>query len=427
MINHVWLVIVLAAVGAGLLSGRLPAVSLAATESAREAVTLALGLVGVITFWLGLVRILEAAGFLSLLAYWLRPVMRRLFPDVPPEHPAMSLMVLSLSANMLGLSNAATPFGLRAMTELERLNRHPGVATNAMALFLAINTSNLQLFPTEIVALRASLGSTTPGSIVVSTLLASLIAMAVAIVAAKLLERRFPLPAEGEDVLPPPPGEPALIPAGVAPASSVRVGSAIAVGIALFAAMVWALYGAASSAGWGAALRTASGEWTLALIVAFVLLFGWARNVPVYEAAVEGGKEGFHVAVRIIPYLVVVLVAVGMLRASGALDAALGALAPVAGALGLPAEAIPMGALRSLSGSGARGFAADIMRVQGADSLIGQIVSTIQGSTETTFYVLAVYFGAIQVRVVRHTLAACLIADAAGVFASVWVCRWLFG
>jgi spore maturation protein SpmA len=440
MLDVIWPLLIAAALVCGAFSGRLDAVSAAVGESARAAVDVAVGLLGMMVLWLGLVRVLEAAGFLASLARLLRPVLRRLFPDVPADHPAMSLMILNISANMLGLGNAATPFGLKAMTELERLNPQPGVATNAMVLFLAINTANVQIIPHEILALRASLGSTAPGSVILPILLATLLSTTVAIVSAKLLVPFFPLPVKDlpispaaaltSDATPAVEAAPALAPP---PASPLRRALGLASAALVIAALAYAIWRHAhgldssegAAVGWKESLRVAGAVWLLPLIVAVVALAGLARGVAVYAHAVEGGREAFDVTLRILPYLVAMLVATGMLRASGAFDLLLSGVGPLASLLHIPPEAIPLGLLRSLSGSGGRGLAVEVMRMHGPDSFLGNLASVIQGSTETTFYVIAVYFGAVRVKAMRHTLAACLLSDVVGVLASVWACRLL--
>jgi spore maturation protein SpmA len=430
MLDVLWPILIALAVVCGALTGRLDAVGAAVTDSAKSAVEIGIGLLGIMTLWLGLVRVLDAGGMLSALTRVLQPFMRRLFPDVPADHPALGLMALNISSNMMGLTNAATPIGIKAMIELERLNPNPGVATNAMALLLAINTANVQLFPTEIVALRASLGSAVPGSIVVPILLATLMATTVAILAAKLLAPRFPARPLAEGAAPAIAAEPPAVDAApktraVEPSRLQRT-LTVVLAAAMAACLAWALWDRSrSGSGWPDALRAASSNWTLPLLVALVVVWGLGRGVAVYTEAVEGGREAVRVVVQILPYLVAILVAVGMLRASGGFDLLMDWVRPLASALHVPPEAVPMGLLRSLSGSGSRGLAADIMQQHGPDSFVGNVVSVILGSTDTTFYVIAVYFGAVRIRSGRHTLPACLIADAAGVLASVWACRLL--
>ncbi len=440
MLNGIWLAMVLLAVVCGALTGRLDGVTKASTDSAKAAVELAIGLVGVMALWLGLMRILQEGGLLAGMARVLKPVTTRLFPTVPADHPAMSMMILNFASNMLGLANAATPFGIKAMTELDKLNPRRGVATDAMALFLAINTSGLALLPTGVIALRASLGSTSPGSILVTTLLATMVSTSTAVLVAKLVVRSGWWRDEGGPLTTSEAAsvdEAALASANAAFARQGepvgpwqrRLGQVLVLGcLGVLAYAVWQRAEqplGEGRVGMAGALNTLINDWMLVILLAAIVLFGFTRGVKIYDAVVEGGKEGFQVALRIIPYLVAILVAVGMLRASGAIDLAVTALAPVTALVGMPAETLPMALLRPLSGSGAYAVAAEAMKTYGPDSLIGNIVATMQGSTETTFYVLAVYFGAVGVRNTRYTLIPCLVADVAGLLTSVWVCRWL--
>jgi spore maturation protein SpmA/spore maturation protein SpmB len=395
------------------------ALSKAMVDSAAASVELAFGLVGVMTLFLGLMKVAEKGGLLTVIARLIRPLMARLFPEVPPEHPAMGAMILNLSANVLGLGNAATPFGIRAMQELNRLNPTPGSATDAMALFLAINTSSVTILPTGVIALRAAAGSADPAGILPTTLFATACATATAIIAVKLLRRLTRKPLPGPADAPPPADE--------GPAEPPEVLPDTAQGAYPVWASVLALTGILALIPVTVAYGRSISPWILPGLMAGFLIFGLCRRVRVYEAFVDGAKDGFQVAVKIIPYLVAILVAVGMLRASGAMDLMVGALGPWTARLGLPAEALPMALMRPLSGSGAFAILASVINdpAIGPDSYTGYLVSTLQGCTETTFYVLAVYFGAVQVRRIRYTLAAGLIADLAGVAASVAACTYL--
>ncbi|MCF8025781.1 MAG: spore maturation protein [Desulfobacteraceae bacterium] len=404
-------------------------VSRAVVDSAGGAVELAIGLIGVMTLFLGLMKVAEKGGLLNVISRLLRPVMIRLFPEVPPDHPAMGAMILNMSANALGLGNAATPFGIRAMQELDKLNTRKGTATNSMALFLAINTSSITFLPTGVIALRASAGSADPAGILPTTLFATLGSTIVGVLAAKLYQRfSSPAPAEypvsqeteeekteevqdsGED------GEQEEMIAGASQGYPMWVSlTALFCVVAIIPLAV--IYGEVIS------------PWIIPGLVTGFLVYGVIRRVRIYEVFVEGAKEGFQVAVKIIPYLVAILVAVGMFRASGALETMVSLLGPWTSQIGLPAEALPMAILRPLSGSGAYGVLASIINdpAVGPDSFVGYLVSTLQGSTETTFYVLAVYFGAIQVRRIRHTMAAALTADAAGIIFAVLACTMFLG
>ena len=400
------------------------ALSVAMVESSSGAVELAIGLVGVMTLFLGLMKIAEEGGLLKVISRLIRPLMVRLFPDVPADHPAMGAMILNMSANALGLGNAATPFGIRAMQELDKLNPKKGTATDSMALFLAINTSNITLLPTGVIALRAAAGSVDPAGILPTTLFATMGSTAVAIIAAKLY-CRFTRSKNDENA-PEEIGNDVETDNGQTGSAGenkeAQAGyplwvSVLAMGVLASFIPLTVVYG-----------KTIS-PWIIPSLMIGFLLFGVIRHVSVYEVFVEGAKEGFQVAIKIIPYLVAILVAVGMFRASGAMDTMVSFLGAWTGKVGLPAEALPMALLRPLSGSGAYGILASVINdpAIGPDSYVGYLVSTLQGSTETTFYVLAVYFGAVQVKKLRHTLAAALTADVAGVVFAVIACMYLLG
>jgi len=372
-----------------------------------------LPLVGAMAFFLGLMKVAEEAGAMKVIAKLLRPVMVIRFPDVPPTHPAMSAMILNMSANALGLGNAATPFGIRAMEELDKLNAVKGTATNATCLFLAISTSAVSLLPTGVIAIREALGSEMSAGILPTTLAATILSTTTAIIAAKLYQRFTPAPE---------PTDPDAVAAVQAEIASVSTEddeayplwvSLLAIGALLTLVPLSLVFG------------ELIGIWVVPLLVVGFLTFGVVRGVAVYETFVSGAKEGWDVAVRIIPFLVVILAMVGMLRGSGAIDDFVGLVGGATELVGMPAEALPMALLRPLSGSGAYGLMMAIMTEHGPDSYIGFLVSTLQGSTETTFYVIAVYFGAVQVQRVRHGLAAALTADAAGITGSV-AAVWLF-
>lgn len=381
--------------------GTMGAVGKAALDGAKASVDLAISLAGAMTLFLGLMKVLEAAGGLDVLARMIRPVMVRLFPDVPPDHPAMGAMIMNIAANVLGLGNAATPFGIKAMQELNTLNKQPGVATNAMVLFLAINTSGVAVLPSGVIAMRASMGAQAPESIFTTTILASAVNTVVAVIAAKLYSRfAGPDPGAGsratltESVLD-------LVPA------------------VLFAAAFGGLVGAVYIYGAEAA------AWIIPCLILGLLTTGVVGRVPVYERFIEGAKDGFSSAIRIIPYLVAILTAVGMFRASGAMDRVVGVVGPVVRLVGMPPEVLPLALLRPLSGSGAFALTGEITKTYGPDSFIAQVAGTMQGTTETTFYVLAVYFGAVGVNRTRHAVATGMTSDLAGVLAAVWACHLL--
>jgi spore maturation protein SpmA len=428
VLNWIWLALILVAVLHAAYTGRMPEVYAATFESAKEAVNSVIGLTGFMVFMLGLMRVARDGGLLLWIARLLAPILRRLFPEVPPDHPAMGAMVMNLAANVLGLGNAATPFGLKAMTELNRLNPHPGVATDAMVLFLAINATSVTLMaPTGTMAVRSAAGSAAPAAIWLPTLIATTCSTAAAIAAFYALRRRRryavrPLPAgDAPEPEPAAAGEPALDPGpggDARPRGGLRLLGVAAVAAALLFALGRELL--------RRPLLSVADAWLIPLLIAALLLVGVAGRVRVYESMVAGAREGLEVAVRILPYFVAILVAVAMFRASGALDLLIRAVDPVTGALGFPAEALPMALLRPLSGSGAFAVMAEILKTHGPDSFVGMLASTLQGSTETTFYVLTLYAGAARVRDLRHALAACLVGDAAGFAAATLACHLFF-
>jgi spore maturation protein SpmA len=441
VLNAIFIALIAFAVLVAAFTGTMPETNQAALDAARNAVmVIAFGLIGPMALWLGFMRVLREAGFMTSIARALAPVMRRLFPDVPPEHPAMGAMILNLAANVLGLGNAATPFGLKAMRELETLNPRPGVATNSMALFLAINTSGVAVLPLGVIAIRASLGSTNAAGILVPTLLATTCSTLAAVLTAKLLQGRAFFSVEPAAAATPVGA--AAVTAVVAAiegieaaeqVASVRIQSEplrrllFAGFIALLGvALVRQLTSGAPEASGLEAVKQALNTWLLPTLMASIVLFGFARRVKVYEAFIAGAREGFEIAIMIIPFLVAILVAVAMFRHSGALGALTIAVSPITSSLGFPAEALPMALIRPLSGSGAMAVMTETMTTHGPDSFVGYLVSVLNGSTETTFYVLALYFGSVGVRVARHTVLACLAADFTGIAAALVFSRIFF-
>lgn len=441
-LNVIWLFMIVFATIIAAYTGQMAAVTEATFESAKTAVELAIGLVGAMALWLGILKVIETAGLMALIARWIRPVMVRLFPEVPADHPAMSAMLMNIAANGLGLGNAATPLGLKAMTELNKLNANPGTATNAMCLFLAINTSSVTLLPIEVIALRSSAGADNPGSIIIPTLIATLCSTAVAITMAKLLASRSaklepetaveqgPLDSPIEPDLATgdtPTNEPVDLSSPGTIGNMVFGGLALVLSIAILYKLVLSVTRSVDGVPYLLTTDFASvaSHWLLPVVICLFLLVSYFRGVKVYEVMTEGAKEGFEIAIRIIPFLVAILVAIGMFRASGALDLMAEALLPVTSLIGLPPEALPMALIRPLSGGGAYGLMSDIVS-NDPNSFLADLVSTMQGSTETTFYVLAVYFGSIGISRSRHAVPAALCADATGLLASLAVCRLLF-
>ncbi|WP_246140297.1 nucleoside recognition domain-containing protein [Euhalothece natronophila] len=363
--------------------------------------------------------------------------MVRLFPEVPPDHPAMSAMILNMAANALGLGNAATPMGLKAMAELNKLNPVPGAATNAMCLFLAINTSSLTLLPISAISVRASAGASNPGAIILPSIIATACSTAIAILMSKFLARRETPPetleenteetvnssvaSESSDLFTDEPNpDTEREPPGI-------IGRLLFGGLALAFLIVvtyrLTVHGTPNL--FDTEVMSVISDWLLPLLICTLLLFGYFRGVKVYEVLTEGAKEGFQIAVRIIPFLVAIFVAIGMFRESGALDLITDLITPITALINFPAEALPMALIRPLSGSGAFGVMSELVN-NDPDSFLAYLVSTMQGSTETTFYVMAVYFGSIGVLRTRHTLPAALAADVTGIIAALIICQLTF-
>ena len=436
MLNYIWLALVLGAVLLGGATGQLKEVTTAAFEACKTAVmTLALPLAGVMALWLGVMRLAEKSGLMHALAKLLRPVMTRIFPDVPAEHPAMGSMIMNMAANMLGLANAATPLGLRAMQDLEKLNPRPGTATNAMCTFLALNTSSVQLIPASAVAILAAAGSVQPTAIIGTALIATICSTAVGLIAVKSLEKLPfyklpPVTAADESAKRKEDADQADTLTGPAP-DPLGWGSRLLLAIfgVFFLYLVWktASTGYDGDRGWFASYVEALSILAIPFLLSFFPLYAALRRVPVYEEFVEGAKEGFQVALRIIPFLVAILVAVGMFRGAGGIDMLSRALDPLLKVVGFPAELLPMALMRPLSGSGSLGIFSELVATHGPDSILARMAGTIMGSTETTFYVLAVYFGSVAIRRTRHAVPAGLLADVAGMIASIIVCRIVFG
>ena len=458
MLNHIWLAFLLIAILVAGFTGKLQQMTTGAFKTAESAVMeIALPLVGIMVIWLGIMRLAERSGLVQIIARILRPVMRRLFPEVPPEHPAMGAMVMNMAANMLGLGNAATPLGLRAMALLNQLNPRPGVASNAMCTFLTINTASIQLIPTTAIGILAIQGSTDPTAFVPAAVLATACALSCGIFVAKMLERLpiFAVPpadpgadreVKAADALPE--GDAIAVetvqPAPLTPARKAALILFLLAFVAMFvviavpaAANVWP---AAIGADWRFAdlfpelahkpvmrvLKTVS-LLAVPFLLAFFPLYAALRGVRVYEQFTEGAKEAFATAQRIIPFLVAMLVSIRMLREAGVIQAMTDQVGPWLAKIGFPADLLPMVLLRPLSGSATQGVFVDLVKTFGADSMIGRMSATIYGSTETTFYVIAVYFGSVAVRQTRHAVLAGLTADTVAVIASITLCRMMFG
>jgi spore maturation protein SpmA len=445
VLNYIWLALVLLAVAIGGWNDRFKDVTGGALDGAKTAVTIAIGLWGVMALWLGVMRLAERAGLVQRIAYGLRPLMRRLFPEVPPDHPAMGSMLMNMAANMLGLGNAATPLGLRAMRDLESLNPRPGVASNAMCTFLAINTSSVQLIPATAIAILAAAGSTRPTVIVGTAFFATLCAATVAVLSAKFFERlsffqprrQVPKDAKPEskreastaaeafddDTLATPPlSRPA--PWGIIALALLTV-FFLMLFLRLVMPEVFRLPLPTDPTLQNPFARMVNALSILAIpfLLSFFPVYAAARGIKVYDEFVEGAKESFNVILRIIPFLVTMLVAIGMFKGAGGIDLLTKLLSPVLTPLQFPTDLLPLALMRPLSGSATLALLTDIVHRLGPDNIVSLTAATIYGSTETTFYVAAVYFGSVGIKQTRHAIPAGLLADLTGVIASVIICR----
>jgi spore maturation protein SpmA len=371
-------------------------------DSSKTAFEISIGLTGVMSLWLGLMKIAEKGGVTEFIAWAVGPLFRRLFPGIPAGHPASGAIVMNRSANMLGLDNAATPLGLKAMKELQSLNPEPERATDEMVLFMVMNASSVTLVPISIMTFRAQLGAANPADVFVPILIATFISD----LSGLLL---------------------------VAAIQKLNIWNRVVLGwlgtlTAVVAGLVW--YFSRLPQDQVATQSAVLANAILIVLVGSFLVMGMRKKLPVYETFIEGAKEGFTVAIGIVPYLVAMLVAVGVLRASGALEAFLGGIKAVVGQLHMDTrwvDAMPTALIKPLSGGGARGMMVDTMKAMGADSFAGRLSCVIQGSTETTFYVLAVYFGSVGVKKTRHALGCALAAETVGVIAAIFVTYLFFG
>ena len=370
-------------------------------DSSKNAFEISLGLTGVLAFWMGLMKIGETSGMIQALSRWLSPVLCRLFPDIPKGHPALGSIFMNLSANMLGLDNAATPLGLKAMKELQELNPRKDTATNPMIMFLVINTSGLIIIPVSIMMYRAQMGAAQPTDIFLPTLLATTISTLVGITVVSISQRINLF------------CRPILLLAGC-----------IAL---LFAGLIWAFTQTSREA--MGTYSTLTANVILFSIILLFILWGVWKKTNVYSAFIEGAKEGFSTAVRIIPYLVAFLVGIAVFRASGAMDMLVEGIRTVVGACGLDtsfAGALPTALMKSLSGSGANGLMIDAMKEYGADSFVGRASCVVRGASDTTFYILAVYFGSVGVTRTRNAVTCGLMADFSGIIAAIAVSYLFF-
>lgn len=370
-------------------------------DTSKTAFETSLGLTGVLALWLGIMKIGEKAGAVNALARLLSPVFTKLFPDIPKNHPVMGSIFMNIAANMLGLDNAATPTGLKAMAGMQELNTKKDTATNPMIMFLVLNTSGLTIIPTTILAFRSSYGAVQPTDVFIPILLATSVATLAGIIITAAWQRINLF-------------QPVLL---------ATLGGLIA----FVALVIW---------GFGqmdkdtmSSVTSVAGNLILMTVIVLFILAGVRKHINVYDAFIEGAKEGFHTAVRIIPYLVAILVAVGVFRASGAMDMLIDGIVWVVKQCGLNTDfvgALPTAFMKPLSGSGARGLMLEAMKNYGPDSFVGRLSCIFQGSTDTTFYILAVYFGSVNIKYTRHAVACGLLADLAGVIAAVAIAYVFF-
>lgn len=370
-------------------------------ESSKTAFEISLGLTGVLSLWLGIMKVGEKGGMVNALARLLSPVFCKLFPDIPKGHPVTGSIFMNIAANMLGLDNAATPLGLKAMEQLQQLNTKKDTATNPMIMFLVLNTSGLTLIPVSIMVYRAQLGAAQPTDIFIPILLATFFSTMAGIIITSLYQRINLL------------NKVMLLTVG---------GMSLAV-----AGIIWG-FGQLDKDQMNIVSTTVANILLMTIIVGFIMA-GVRKKINVYDAFIEGAKEGFQTAVRIIPYLVAILVGIGVFRASGAMDMIIDGIKWTVGVLGGNTDfvgALPTALMKPLSGSGARGMMVDAMTTYGADSFVGRLSCVFQGSTDTTYYILAVYFGSVGIRYTRHAVACGLLADLAGVIAAIAICYMFF-
>lgn len=379
-----------------------PAIMDATFSSSKTAFEISLGLTGVLSLWMGIMKIGEKGGLVNALARWLSPLFIKLFPDLPKNHPVIGNIFMNLAANMLGLDNAATPLGLKAMEGLQELNPKKDTASNSMIMFLVLNTSGLTLIPVSILVYRAQMGAAQPTDIFIPILLATFMSTLVGIIATALYQK---ISLWNKTIL------------------TALGGSLLLVGL-----LIWG-FSSMDREQMNAVSTTVANVSLFSIIMAFIVA-GMRAKTNVYDAFIEGAKDGFSTAVRIIPYLIAILVAVGVFRASGAMDLltdGVAALLRYCGADDRIVGALPTALMKPLSGSGARGMMVDAMQTYGADSFVGRLSCIFQGSTDTTFYILAVYFGSVGIRKTRHAVTCGLLADAAGILSAIAVAYFFFG
>lgn len=409
VLNYIWIAFFVIAFVIALVkliflgdTGVFPAIMTGTFDSAKTAFTISLGLTGVLSMWLGIMKIGERGGVVNVIARVLSPVFSRLFPGIPKGHPVTGSIFMNIAANMLGLDNAATPLGLKAMEQLQELNPKKDTATNPMIMFLVLNTSGLTLIPVSIMVYRAQMGAAQPTDIFIPILLSTFFAMLMGVISTSIFQRINLL------------NRVMLLTLG---------GMLVVVG-----GIIWG-FSQMDKAQMNLVSTSVANILLMTIIVGFIVA-GVRKRVNVYEAFIEGAKEGFHTAVRIIPYLVAILVGIGVFRASGAMDMIIDGIKWVVVACGGNSDfvaALPTALMKPLSGSGARGMMVDTMSTYGADSFVGRLSCIFQGSTDTTFYILAVYFGSVNIKFTRHAVACGLLTDLAGVIAAIAMGYLFFG
>ncbi len=408
LLNYIWIAFFLIALVVGLIrliffgdTEVFTAMVNSTFDMARTAFEISLGLAGVLTLWLGLMRVGEKGGAIDILAKVVRPFFHRLFPEIPRDHPVHGSMIMNFAANMLGLDNAATPLGLKAMQELQELNPEPDTATNAQIMFLVLDTSGLTLIPISIMVYRAQLGAANPADIFIPILLTTFFSTLAGLIAVAVVQRIN------------------LLDKVVLAYLGGLTGAVVAI-IVYFSRLPQEQI---------ATISTVAANVILFGVIAAFISLAMVRRVNVYEAFIDGAKEGFPVVIKIIPYLVAILVAIGVFRASGAMDYLILGVERTLAAVGINTdfiEAMPTALMKPLSGSGARGMMVDAMQTHGADSFVGRLASTFQGSTDTTFYIIAVYFGSVGVKKTRYAVTCGLIADFTAIIAGILIAYLFF-
>ena len=409
VLNYIWIAFFLVAFAVALVllifmgdTEVFPAIMNSTFSSAKTAFEISLGLTGVLSLWLGIMRIGEKGGVVNVVARWLAPVFSKIFPDIPKGHPVTGTIFMNFAANMLGLDNAATPMGLKAMEQLQELNTKKDTATNPMIMFLVLNTSGLTLVPISVMVYRAQMGAAQPTDVFVPILLATFFSTVVGLIVTCLYQRINLL------------NRTLLLFLGAL--------------CTLVALIIWG-FSAMPREQMDVVSSTFANVFLCGIIACFIIA-GMRKKINVYDTFIEGAKEGFQTAVRIIPYLVAILVAIGVFRASGALDFLIDGIAWCVALAGGDTEfvgALPTALMKPLSGSGARGLMVDAMTTYGADSFVGRLACLFQGATDTTFYILAVYFGSVGIRKTRHAVTCGLLADLAGIIAAIFICYLFFG